>query len=261
MSNIFNEIQRTYNEWKKRTRRNSYFNNFRTEGLIFQNWCLYCNYKKIVEIGVQHAVTTSFLCKAALQTRGFVWGFDTFQPVGMYKPDSCGNLPLCETKLNSYQGIVKLIKADSQSESFPETLKEEVLNYTGGDIDFAFIDGDHSYEGVKNDFFNIYPFLSPNGSIAFHDTNSHIGARKFLIELRTRYNDGTFDIITLPFGVEGHGMSILMKRGFVDNKGITFDHLVGPEGIDFHGNDIDLKEQSVYKMENEWLRKEIERNS
>tara|TARA_R100001594_G_scaffold13996_4_gene29844 strand:+ start:1671 stop:2489 length:819 start_codon:yes stop_codon:yes gene_type:complete len=252
-----NEPQLMQNALRRCDKEMSYFNKFRTEGALFQYWCMYCNYKNIVEIGVQHAKTTGFLCQAALHTGGRVLGFDTFTPVGMYEEDSCGNLPLCERVLHQYKGLVKLIKADSQSEFFPKILEEELLNYTGGDIDFAFIDGDHSYEGVKKDFFNIYPFLSPYGSIAFHDTNSHIGARKFLIELRTSYNDGTFDIITLPFGVDGHGMSILMKRGFIGNDGITFDHLSHEGGTAFHGNDASLKEEDVYTMENEWLQKQI----
>lgn len=35
--------------------------------------------------------------------------------------------------------------------------------------DFAFIDGDHSYEGVKADFYNILPHLKKGTPVAFHD--------------------------------------------------------------------------------------------
>ena len=37
------------------------------------------------------------------------------------------------------------------------------------DWDFVFIDGDHSYEGVKADFNNIYPHLKKGTPVAFHD--------------------------------------------------------------------------------------------
>lgn len=37
------------------------------------------------------------------------------------------------------------------------------------DWDFVFIDGDHSYEGVKADFYNILPYLKKNTRVAFHD--------------------------------------------------------------------------------------------
>lgn len=35
--------------------------------------------------------------------------------------------------------------------------------------DFVFIDGDHSYEGVKADFNNVLPYLRKNTPVAFHD--------------------------------------------------------------------------------------------
>ena len=37
------------------------------------------------------------------------------------------------------------------------------------EIDFLFIDGDHSYEGAKADFLNYGPMVRKGGVIAFHD--------------------------------------------------------------------------------------------
>lgn len=46
----------------------------------------------------------------------------------------------------------------------------EIFNkVTKYDWDFCFIDGDHSYEGVKADFENIKPFLKKGTPVAFHD--------------------------------------------------------------------------------------------
>jgi cephalosporin hydroxylase len=54
--------------------------------------------------------------------------------------------------------------------------------------DFMFIDGDHSYEGVKKDFAAYRPMLSPGGSIAFHDTVRHEpGVIAFANELKELY--------------------------------------------------------------------------
>ena len=36
-------------------------------------------------------------------------------------------------------------------------------------IDFLFIDGDHSYEGVKQDYQRYSPFVRPGGFVALHD--------------------------------------------------------------------------------------------
>ncbi len=41
------------------------------------------------------------------------------------------------------------------------------------DVDFLFIDGDHTYEGVKRDFQNYAPFVRKGGLIAFHDICQH----------------------------------------------------------------------------------------
>jgi hypothetical protein len=44
------------------------------------------------------------------------------------------------------------------------------------DIDVLFIDGDHSYNGVKNDF-NLYsPLVKNGGYIVFDDYNDHVSS-------------------------------------------------------------------------------------
>ncbi len=61
---------------------------------------------------------------------------------------------------------IKLIRKDSHSleslNSVKKILKEN-------NLDFLFIDGDHSYEGVKKDFELYAPLVKKNGLIAFHD--------------------------------------------------------------------------------------------
>lgn len=56
-------------------------------------------------------------------------------------------------------------------------------------VDFLFIDGDHSYEGVKADYERYSPLVSKGGIIAFHDICEHApetkcDVRKFWLELR-----------------------------------------------------------------------------
>ena len=88
-------------------------------------------------------------------------------------------------------------------------------------IDFAFIDACHSYVGIKNDFDIIYPLLNQDqGIIIFDDTLMIDGCREFMLHLRTRYFDGTFDIIDFPFGCDKRktGLSLLVKRGYPLSK-------------------------------------------
>jgi predicted O-methyltransferase YrrM len=56
----------------------------------------------------------------------------------------------------------KYVAGDSHH---PDQIKQfEKYNW-----DFAFIDGDHSYEGVKADFYNLLPYLKKGTPVAFHD--------------------------------------------------------------------------------------------
>lgn len=61
---------------------------------------------------------------------------------------------------------VHLIYGDSHSEEVAAQVRKF---WAGAKIDFLFIDGDHSYEGVKADFENYYPLVREGGIIGFHD--------------------------------------------------------------------------------------------
>jgi predicted O-methyltransferase YrrM len=55
-------------------------------------------------------------------------------------------------------------------DSHDPSIRSRVLEILDGrKIDFLFIDGDHSYEGVKADFANFSPMVRNGGLIAFHD--------------------------------------------------------------------------------------------
>jgi predicted O-methyltransferase YrrM len=106
----------------------------------------------IVEIGRLHG-GTAFLFACA---RGDIpiWSID-LKPRG-------------DDELRGYlakQGVganVTLLVGDSQRDAFPEI----------GEFDVLFVDGDHSYEGVRGDLANLYPRLAPGGHVLFHDCNA-----------------------------------------------------------------------------------------
>jgi predicted O-methyltransferase YrrM len=77
-----------------------------------------------------------------------------------------------------------------------QTSAEAVLSWSRP-IDILFIDGDHSYEGVKRDFELFGKFVSPFGIVVFHDTiwdlrpdpewsRADMGVPKFVDELRVQ---------------------------------------------------------------------------
>jgi len=53
-------------------------------------------------------------------------------------------------------------------------------------IDFLFLDGDHTYDGVKKDFENYSHFVRKGGLIGFHDIHDVGGVNKFWNELKSK---------------------------------------------------------------------------
>lgn len=62
-----------------------------------------------------------------------------------------------------------LIEGDSHSNRVRKRF-DEVLDWP---IDFLFIDGDHTYNGVRQDFETFSPYMTPGGLVAFHDIRHH----------------------------------------------------------------------------------------
>jgi cephalosporin hydroxylase len=98
-------------------------------------------------------------------------------------------VPLYKSFAQSKQKI-HLLRVNSHE---PDTLVQVKTILSGQKLDFLFIDGDHSYEGVKKDF-NMYgPLVRDRGVIAFHDItpypfNLSIGVSKFWQEIKTHCN-------------------------------------------------------------------------
>src|SRR5712691_1890256 len=65
---------------------------------------------------------------------------------------------------------IELLEADSHD---PNTRSMVLGLLQGRGLDFLFIDGDHSYGGVKKDFEMYAPLVNRGGMIAFHDIVHH----------------------------------------------------------------------------------------
>lgn len=84
---------------------------------------------------------------------------------------------------------INCIRRDSHKNKTKKILKEKL---EGKKIDFLFIDGDHTYEGVKQDFEMYRDLVSDNGLIAFHDILPHpdspdCNVDKFWNEIKSEY--------------------------------------------------------------------------
>lgn len=83
-----------------------------------------------------------------------------------------------------------LLREDSHKDQTIEMVSK-LFNYQP--IDFAFIDGDHTYEGVKSDFLNYRPIVRSGGIIGFHDILPRpdlpeIQVDRFWKEVKNKYN-------------------------------------------------------------------------
>ena len=217
------------------------------ESLVYLNQA-----QVIVEVGVAEAKSTDWLCRGAKLRGGKVYGYDLWDTHGLNNQfQHWSSKEKCEAYLQSKGHTnFELTKINSRTPEFAELIKTKHPS-----IDLAFIDGCHSYDGIKNDFDVIYPLLSESGVIVFHDTLRIDGCREFMIDLRTKFFDGTYDLITFPWGSmfysDGNvvnrrtGISVLAKRSFA-----TLDLPIDEQcNLDEHFQEIYIKEEEWYEKE------------
>jgi len=116
--------------------------------------------RTVLEIGTEHGWSFFLFSRVAAPDALLV-------SVDLAKEDLKPWRTLC-ADLRTKGQKVSVIDGDSHAASTVER-----VNRVLGDrkVDFLFIDGDHSYEGVKQDFENYIGFLNDPGLIAFHDIN------------------------------------------------------------------------------------------
>lgn len=215
-------------------------------GPFFESIIKFNKCKIVVEIGVAYGTTTKYLCSGASNNNGIVHCYDKWSTHGKDNiiPQFSNKVDVSNYLISKGCRNFELNEVDTFSPEFDSMLGSI------GKIDFAFIDGDHSYSGIKNDFDKIFPLLSTNGIIAFHDTYKIDGCREFIIDLRTKYNDGTFDILDFPFGNEWKrcGTAVLQKRS---------KHLLEYKVEDIYGSLS--SPDDIYKKEKDWYDSQIKR--
>lgn len=164
------------------------------------NLCDITNCKTYCEIGVHNGTSMSYAASSKNVQKCI--GIDLFEDThGHYMKDnlslkkSLQNINNNKTKNGNPHCSIKLIRGNSNDENVIQNLINELQ---GRHIDVLFIDGDHSYEGVKRDYYNYKKFVS--GYIVFDDYNEKWpGVKKFVDEI-IEYGD--VESIGLFFGNE-----------------------------------------------------------
>ncbi|MEZ6194662.1 MAG: class I SAM-dependent methyltransferase [Planctomycetota bacterium] len=113
-----------------------------------------------LEIGVFKGCSTVFLSMAA-RKRGFdrVYGLDLFTGTPSWEQDGLDTYEEARGRMEEYglDRFVALLRGDSRELPWETP------------IDVLHIDGDHSYEGVANDFRRFTPHLTSRGLVVFED--------------------------------------------------------------------------------------------
>ncbi|MEM7548225.1 MAG: class I SAM-dependent methyltransferase [Bacteroidota bacterium] len=146
--------------------------------------------KVVLEIGTKSGGTLFLFTKVASDDAKIVSIDFPDGQCGGYSKSRASFYKMFPTKNQS----LDLIRGDSHAEETKEMLIDKL-----GDrkIDFAFIDGDHSYEGVKQDFEMYSTLVRPGGLVAFHDNkpskeNSWSGVIKFWEEVKHTHKTEEF---------------------------------------------------------------------
>ena len=145
--------------------------------------------KVVVEIGTCHGGTLYLWCQAADPGATLI-SIDL--PAGEFGGGY----------VDARAGLYQLFAREGQalhllrSDSHATATFEKVQQVLGSrPVDFLFIDGDHTYQGVKQDFLLYRPLVAPDGCIALHDIAARpelprIEVWRFWQELKAQFTAG-----------------------------------------------------------------------
>jgi predicted O-methyltransferase YrrM len=115
-----------------------------------------------------------------------------------------GQWPLFRKFIRKGQSLF-LLRKDSHK---PETLASIERVLQGHKLDFLFIDGDHTYQGVRKDFEMYSPLVRSGGLVAFHDItpSGEKEVYKFWDEVKSSY---TYKEFIHRTGKDAMGIGVL----------------------------------------------------
>jgi predicted O-methyltransferase YrrM len=173
--------------------------------------------KRSLEIGTNYGGTLFLLC-AVSPPRARIVSVDLPSgPFGGGYPRR--KIPLFRKFARGGQEL-HLIRADSHS---AETKKRVLALLNGELLDYLFIDGDHTYSGVKRDFEMYSPLVRRGGIVVFHDivtyrSESGCQVERFWREIKDSYqhleivedvNDGSLPVAVTREAMHTAGLGVL----------------------------------------------------
>ena len=155
--------------------------------------------RNIMEIGTANGGTL-FLFSQIAEHGGFVLSLDKYHPPKWKKS-------LFVMFSNSVK--IKLVFGNSFKNKTVEAVNNAIMPEK---LDLLFIDADHTYQGIKNDFARFVPFVKDGGIVAFHDIipGSGNGVPLFYNDLKKKYE--SFEFKQRTYGWGGIGIIIYKKQ-------------------------------------------------
>lgn len=150
------------------------------------------NAKNAIEIGTRRGHSTIWIASAIRDNGGeFLVCIDPFGGPGA----GGGN--------DKEYTVQKLAQLELDNVLIVEELSSQALGrFPDSSFDFIYIDGDHSYDGVKNDLTHSLRILKPGGIVVLHDV-SHISSVKECVD----------ELLTRPlFLTSSMGMAVYQKE-------------------------------------------------
>jgi predicted O-methyltransferase YrrM len=131
-----------------------------------------CKGRHYVEIGSYMGASSCFIAAGIKKSRrGALYCIDTWQNEGMSEG--------CRDTFEEFRG--NTVKYKEFILPLKGTSHKVAENFTEK-VDFLFIDGDHSYEGVKSDVDDWFPKLNNSAIVIFHDNGWAEGVQRVIKE-------------------------------------------------------------------------------
>lgn len=145
--------------------------------------------KRAVEIGVFEGVTTAVIA-SALTRDGLLFAIDPF---------SKGRVGICWSKPIAKREAYRM--RPSCTIKFVQLYSHQAAATISGKFDFIFIDGDHSWDGIVQDWHDWSGRVQAGGIIALHDTLvpthnprvANLGSHKYYVE--HIQHDSRFEVV------------------------------------------------------------------
>lgn len=141
---------------------------------------------EVVEIGSLYGRSTCYLATGnAKNGRGFVYAVDTFAGSAEHQAGGEGE----QEAIVKDGSMLKMFLRNIAVKRLDDRVKPIVSTSTAAALEWQlpvrllFIDGDHSYEGTRDDFMSWAPYVVESGLIAFHDVSTWKGVTRFYKEI------------------------------------------------------------------------------